>query len=77
MEKDTKELARKRRHHKNRIRKNRLNDIVYIESQPINRHSITPKSCSCVMCGNPRNHHGNSKESLTIQEQRQIQHSKY
>lgn len=81
MEKFIKDLARQRRNHKMRIRKKRSKDIVFTnditENKSINKHSITPKLCSCIMCGNPRNHCGNSKISRTIQEQRLLQKDKY
>ena len=57
-----------RRHHKERLKKKRKNDIVYYIGCPINKHVITPKLCSCIMCGNMRKYFGNSKQCKTIQE---------
>ena len=58
------------RHHKNRLKDKRKGDIVYHENFPINKHVITPKLCSCIMCGNQRKFFGNSKQAKTIQELR-------
>lgn len=69
--------ASQRRHHKARLRKKRMYDMTHHSSQPINKHVTTPTACSCNMCGNPRNHCGNSKISRTIQEQRLLQKDKY
>ena len=57
-----------RRNHKERLKKKRKNDIVYYTGCPINKHVITPKLCSCIMCGNMRKYFGNSKQGKTIQE---------
>ena len=59
-----------RRHHKERLKKKRKRDIVYYKEFPINKHVITPKLCSCIMCGNMRKYFGNSKQDKTIQELR-------
>ena len=59
-----------RRHHKERLKKKRKNDMVYHEVFSINKHVITPKLCSCIMCGNLRKFFGNGKEAKTIQELR-------
>ena len=59
-----------KRHHKDRLKSKRKNDIVYCKEFPLNKHVTTPKLCSCAMCGNPRKFVGNSKESKTVQELR-------
>ena len=60
-----------RRHHKERLKKKRKNDMVYHNMFPINKHVITPKLCSCIICGSPRKFSGNSKHGKTVQELRQ------
>ena len=57
-----------RRHHNERLTKNRKNDMVYHEMFSINKHVITPKICSCIACGNMRKYFGNGKQAKTIQE---------
>ena len=57
-----------RRHHKERLKKNRKNDMVYHKVFSINKHVITPKICSCISCGNMRKYFGNGKQAKTIQE---------
>ena len=59
-----------RRHHKERLKNKRKRDIVYYTGCPINKHVITPKICSCIMCGNMRKYFGNSKQAKTVQELR-------
>lgn len=59
-----------RRHHKERLKKKRKSDMVYHTGYPINKHVITPKLCSCIMCGNTRKYFGNGKQAKTIQELR-------
>lgn len=66
----SKGLAQKR-HHKKRLKNKRKHDIVYHKEFPINRHVITPKLCSCWLCGSPRKFSGNSKQGKTIQELKQ------
>ena len=66
----TKGLAQKR-HHKKRLKDKRKRDIVYTKGNPINKHVITPKLCSCITCGSPRKFFGNSKHGKTVQELRQ------
>ena len=61
------------RHHKNRLKDKRKGDIVYHSEFPINKHVITPKICSCIMCGNVRKYFGNGKQAKTIQELRNSQ----
>ena len=56
------------RHHKQRMKDKRKSDFTYHEGFPLNKHMITPKLCSCIMCGNARKYFGNGKESKTIQE---------
>lgn len=63
-------LAQKR-HHKKRLKNKRKHDIVYHKEFSLNKHVITPKLCSCIICGSPRKFFGNSKHSKTIQELRQ------
>lgn len=58
------------RHHKIRMKKKRRDDVFYNTESALNKHVTTPKNCSCFMCGNPRKHLGNSKDSKTIQELR-------
>ena len=58
-----------RRHHKERLKKNRKNDMVYHEMFSINKHVITPKICSCIICcKSKRKYFGNGKQAKTIQE---------
>lgn len=60
-----------RRHHKERLKNRRKNDVVYYEGCPINKHVITPKICSCIICcKSQRKYFGNSKQAKTIQELR-------
>ena len=65
----TKGLAQKR-HHKKRLKNKRKRDN-HAKGQPLNKHVITPKLCSCWMCGNARKFFGNSKHGKTVQELRQ------
>ena len=67
----TKGLAQKI-HHKKRLRNKRKHDIVYHKEFSLNKHVITPKLCSCIICGLPRKFFGNSKQGMTIQELRQV-----
>ena len=61
-----------RRHHKERLKKKRKNDTVYYEEHPINKHVITPKVCSCIVCcKSQRKYFGNSKQAKTIRELKQ------
>ena len=58
-------------HYKERLKKKRKNDIVYYIGCPINKHVITPKICSCIICcKTQRKYFGNSKQAKTIQELR-------
>lgn len=66
----TKGLAQKR-HHKKRLKNKRKHDMVYHKNFLLNKHVITPKLCSCWLCGSPRKFSGNSKHGKTIQELRQ------
>lgn len=66
----TKGLAQKR-HHKKRLKDKRKNDMVCHKEFSLNRHVITPKLCSCWLCGSPRKFSGNSKHGKTVQELRQ------
>lgn len=66
----TKGLAQKR-HHKKRLKDKRKYDMVYHKNFSLNKHVITPKLCSCIMCGNMRKFFGNSKHGKTVQELRQ------
>lgn len=59
-----------RRHHKNRLKNKRQDDMSYHESQPIGKHVNTPTACSCEACGNPRNYYGNSELACTMQERK-------
>lgn len=60
-----------RRHHKERLKKKRKSDMVYYTGCPINKHVITPKICSCIICcKSKRKYFGNGKEAKTIQELR-------
>ena len=63
-------LAQKR-HHKKRLKNKRKHDMVYHKEFSLNKYVITPKLCSCIICGNIRKFFGNSKHSKTIQELRQ------
>lgn len=63
-------LAQKR-HHKKRLKDKRKHDVVYHKEFSLNKHVITPKLCSCWLCGSPRKFFGNSKKGITIQELRQ------
>lgn len=71
----TKGLAQKR-HHKKRLKNKRKHDMVYHKNFSLNKHVITPKLCSCIMCGNMRKFFGNSKQGMTIQELRQADKQK-
>lgn len=73
-----KTLGKKRRHHMKRIKNRRKNDVVFKMNKEsnLNQHCNTPTVCSCHMCGNPRNHSGNSKEALTVQELRVEENTK-
>ena len=66
----TKGLAQKR-HHKKRLKDKRKHDIVYHKEFSLNKHVITPKLCSCWLCGSPRKFFGNSKQGMAIQELQQ------
>ena len=58
-------------YYKERLKKKRKNDIVYYIGCPINKHVITPKICSCIICcKSQRKYFGNSKQAKTIQELR-------
>lgn len=44
---------------------------MYYIGCPINKHVITPKICSCIICcKSQRKYFGNSKQAKTIQELR-------
>lgn len=58
-----------RRHQVKRCLDNRKNDFCSGDSRKsLKRHIITPTTCSCWMCGNPRKH----LDDLTLQEQRSL-----
>lgn len=58
-----------RRHQIKRCLKNRKNDFYGSNSRKeLKRHLVTPKSCCCWMCGNPRKY----LNEITLQEQRSI-----
>lgn len=63
-------LAQKR-YHKKRLKNKRKHDIVYHKEFSLNKHVITLKLCSCIICSSPRKFFGNSKQGKTIQELRQ------
>ena len=64
-----------RRHHKERLKNRRKNNTVYYTGYPINKHVITPKVCSCmVCCKSQRKYFGNGKEAKTIQELKADEH---
>ena len=62
----TKGLAQKI-HHNKRLKNKRKRGIFYTKGISINKHVITPKLCSCWLCGSPRKFSGNSKQMMTIQ----------
>lgn len=61
-----------RRHHIGRLKQNRRRDRIVSNScaKPLGQHIVTPKPCSCWMCGNPRKFYGNGKAAKTMQELR-------
>lgn len=63
-------------HHKKRLKSRRKRDIFYTKGSSINKHVITPKPCSCWLCGSPRKFSGNSKQGMTVQELRQVDKQK-
>lgn len=64
------------RHHKQRMKDKRKNDFTYHEEFPLNKHVITPKLCSCIMCSGARKYAGNSKQGKTMQELRSFDNFK-
>lgn len=58
------QAQRKKREARKNIKDNDWND----SPSNVGMHAATPTRCSCHMCGNPRNHLGNSHEAKTKQE---------
>lgn len=71
-----------RRHHAQRLRKNRKHYYGYDQSpvefldRALGMVVHTAKLCSCYACGNSRNFYGNSLAALTVREQSEVEVSR-